>query len=399
MVKRFFAVLLLLLAAAPYIWADNSISIDMSLYNTVMQTRDTTGEPYWAYGIAGTGALSFKSTGNSNVRADLALDFTYPDISGVPVISLRKAYVKAKFPSFKLTVGKTRLAWGDGFVFNSGDVIFGSITPDVNLIGSEVRTETAWLTSMNIPLGRFSFAEILVKAPDMIYDMTTGIPVGMGKLEDLGIGARVYSKIGGLKVDVGYYFDGTDHTYDIKFTDTVETINVEAFQRSYISLQGNIGPDVYLNGSLAIPVGAGDNMENIILDSLNFSFGLFHMIEIGYNNSMTLRLESIFFPYLNWGEEDGPAGSYAFYLYPELAFTIGQNWNLSLRSIFSPVDLSAMISGGFSWNVFQGFNLLGYANFNIGDGNDTFSWSKSTWIPGIDTVDGISILFGIQYIY
>ncbi|MBB6482609.1 hypothetical protein [Spirochaeta isovalerica] len=420
MVKRLFPVLLLL-AAAPFLSAENNITIDMTLYNTVMQSREvnpgtegyhdaggtwvppvlpSVGDKYWAYGMAGTGALSFKSTGNANVRADFALDFSYPDISGIPVITLQKAYVKAKFPSFRLTVGKTRLGWGDGFVFNSGDVVFGSISPNVNLVGSEVRTETAWMTSVNIPLGRFSFIELLLRAPEMIFSGTT--PVGLGNVLDLGAGGRVYTKLGDLKVELGYYFDGTDTIdYDIIVTDGDESLTIPAFQRPYFSIQGNLGADFYLNCSLAIPFAAGDDLADIIKDTWNISFGLFHMVEVGYGNSLTFRVESVFLPFLDWREDAGSAGTYALMLYPEIAFAYGQNLNFSLRSVFSPIDLSAMLTAGFSWNVFEGFNLLGYTNFFIGDGDDTFSWNKDNdvWELGVDMVDGVSVMVGVQYIY
>lgn len=424
MVKQFISVLLLLLAAVPFINAENIISIDMELYNSFMRTREvitgtpgyyadpntpsgwvpevptTTGDSYWAYGIAGKVGLSFNSTGNRNVRAGLSVDFNYPDISGIPIITLQKAYIKAKFPSFRLTVGKTRLGWGDGFVFNSGDVVFGSTSPYVNLTGSEIRTETAWLTSINIPLGRFSFIEALVRAPDMMLSGTT--PVGMGEVKNLGLGVRIYTKIGGIKVESGYFFDGTDNSaYDINHTsaDLADDIFIKALHRPYVSFQGNIGPDFYLSSSLAIPSGDVNNLENVVKDTLNISFGLFHVQEVDYSNSLTFRLESMILPFLNWREDDGEAGSYALLLYPEISLAMGETMSVSLRSIISPIDLSAQITAGFSWNIFEGFSLLTYATFNGGDGNDTFSWSKDVWVPGVDMIDGVSVLAGINYIY
>lgn len=384
MVKRFLPVLLFL-AAVPFLIADNIISIDMELYNTVLRTRDLSFDPYWAYGLSGKGGLSFQSGGNRNVRAELAFDFNYPDSPGVPAITLQKAYVKSRFPSFRLTVGKTRLAWGDGFVFNSGDVIFGSTSPYVNLTASELRTETAWLTSVNYPLGRFSFLEALVKAPDMIPN------VGLGEAKDLGAGLRLYTKLAGIKVETGYYFNGTD--------DTVGAVSVDALHRPYFSLQGNFGPDFYINSSLAIPASDGNNLETVVKDTFNISFGLFHVQEVGYDNSLSFRLESVVLPFLDWNEADGVAGSYAMLIYPEITLALGQSMSISLRSIFSPIDLSAQFTAGFSWNVFEGFNLLSFATFNAGDGNDTFSWSKDSWNPAVDAIDGVSFMAGINYIY
>ncbi len=393
MVKRFFTVLLLLMAAVPLLMAENIISVDMELYNTVMKTRNASLESYWAYGIAGKAAISFKSTGNKNVRADLVTNIIFPDSSSIPIIILQKAYIKAKFPNFRLNLGKTRLGWGDGFVFNSGDVIFGSTSPYVNLTGSEIRTDTTWLTSINYPLGRFSFIEGLVVAPETNAS-------GLGKIQNSGAGFRLYTKAGGIKIETGYYFDGADKTsYDITYTNTTETLNIIALHRPYISLQGNIGPDWYINSSVAVPAYNSGIVESIVKDTFSISMGLFHMMEVGYNNSLSFRLESVVLPYLNWKEDQGVAGSYAILVYPEIAFGIGSTVSLSLRSIVSPVDLSAQITSGLSWNVFEGFNLLAFTTVNAGDGNDTFSWDKSTWIPGVDSIDGMSMMVGVSFIY
>lgn len=393
MVKKFFPVLLLLMAAVPLLMAENSISVDMQLYNTVMKTRNSSLEPYWAYIMAGKGALSFKSTGNRNVRADLAGDILYPDSSGIPGFILQKAYIKAKFPIFRLTLGKTRLGWGDGFVFNSGDVIFGSTSPYVNLTGSEIRTDTTWLTSVNYPLGRFSFIEGLVVVPGADAS-------GMMQIEDSGAGLRLYTKAGGIKIETGYYFDGTDKSlYDITYTNITETLDINALHRPYVSLQGNIGPDWYLNSSVAVPAFNSSIIESIVKDTFNISMGFFHMMEIGYNNSLSFRLESVILPYLNWKEDQGAAGSYAVLVYPEISFGMGSTVSLSLRSIVSPIDLSAQITSGFSWNIFEGYNLLAYTTINAGDRDDTFSWDKNSWTSGVDSIDGISMMVGVSFIY
>ncbi len=343
--------------------------------------------------MAGKGAVSFKSTDNKNVRADLAGDILYPDSSGIPGFILQKAYIKAKFPRFRLTLGKTRLGWGDGFVFNSGDVIFGSTSPYVNLTGSEIRTDTTWLTSVNYPLGRFSFLEGIIMVPET--DVS-----GMRQIEDSGAGLRLYTKAGGIKIETGYYFDGKDKTsYDITYTNTTETLKINALHRPYISLQGNIGPDWYLNSSVAIPLSNSNILESIAKDTFNISMGLFHLMEVGYNNSLSFRLESVLLPYLNWIEDAGVAGSYAILVYPEIALGWGSTVSLSIRSIISPIDLSAQITSGFSWNVFEGYNLLAYTTVNAGDGDDTFSWDKSDWVPGVDSVDGISMMVGVSFIY
>ncbi len=392
MVKRFIPVLLLF-AAVPFLMAENRISIDMELYNTVYRTRDLSLNTSWAYGIAGKGSVSFKSMGNKSVRADLVTDITFPDSSGIPLIILKKAYIKAKFPSFRVTLGKTRLGWGDGFVFNSGDVIFGSTSPYVDLTHSEIRGETAWINSLNYPLGRFSFVEGVVKIPDPGN-------LGLGEIEDSGAGLRFYTKAGGVKIEAGYFFDGTDiSSYDILYTGSTESINFTGLHRPYLSLQGNIGPDWYINSSAAVPFNNSKYTNSVLKDTFSISFGLFHMAEAGYNNSITLRLEASVLPFLSWDENIEGKNYYAILVYPEISLNLGTTVSLSLRSIISPVDLSAQITSGLSWNVFEGLNIITYTTVNAGDKNDTFAWSKSPWNSETDAVDGISIIAGIKYIY
>jgi hypothetical protein len=384
MVKRILTLLLVAAAGSSVLSGENAISVDTSLYNTVMRTRDASSDPYWAYGIAGTGELSFKSTGSSDVRADFSLDIIYPELNGQPLLSIQKASIKAKFPDFRITVGKNRLSWGEGFVFNSADVIFGSTSPDVSLIGSELRTETTWLTSVNYPLGRYSFVEALVKAPDFNGSY-------MGKIEDSGAGVRVYTKAGGIKVEAGYYFDGTDSD--------VQDNSVSGLHRPYVSFQGNIGPDWHLSSSVSFPAMDGGIVESVALDTFSISGGLFHLQEAGYNNTLTFRVEAVVFPFLNWSEDSGTRGSYSLLIYPEIALGLGQNVSLSLRSIISPVDLSAMITLGYNWNIFEGFYILANAVIYAGDGDDTYSWSRTDWDASLDSIDGISFLTGVQYIY
>ena len=61
-----------------------------------------------------------------------------------------------------------------------------------------------------------------------------------------------------------------------------------------------------------------------------------------------------------------------------------------LRNFVSPIDLSAQLSAGVNWNVFQGVELLAYLSGQVGDEDDLFHWDK----PG-----GIELTAGVQYIY
>lgn len=388
--------------------AEGSLTMDYQVLNTVMRTRaidyiyndgsligSEVGDAYWGYTTSGTAGMAFKSSGNRNVKAEVSFDFNFPeyDYTGtgyaLPIITLDKAYVKARFPLFRLTAGKTRLGWGDGFVFNSGDVIFGSTSPYVDLTASEIRSETKWLTAVNIPLGRFSFIDILAATPEA----DTAAGKLLGDVEDISAGGRIYTKAGGIKIEAGYMLRGDGD---------------ESLHRPYLGLQGNLGADWYLAASAALPAEGNpseDELTESFEESFNISFGLFHLQELNRVSSMTFRLESLVMPYMEW-EEQTPADTteipdYALLLYPEIVYIPADTVSISLRSIVSPLDASAQITAGVSWNVFQGFSLLGYATINAGEETDTFAFERDddVWRVGTDSIDGMAFSAGVSYIY
>jgi len=392
---------MLIAAAAPVqLHAEGDVSLEYTLQNTILRTRalvyetDGTfkeaGDQYWGYAVSGTAGLSYESTDTRNIKGDLTFDFNLPEVEAttgaeVPTITLKRAYVKARFPSFRLTAGKTRLGWGDGFVFNSGDVIFGSTSPYVDLTAAEVRTETKWLTAVNIPLGRFSFIEALVVPPPS--DLLGGRIAG--DITATSGGGRLYTMIGNTKLETGYMFRGDGD---------------EPLHRPYIGLQGNFGPDWYLAGSVALPAVNGD-IESTVEESFNVSFGLFHLQQLNRVQSLSMRLEGLVLPLQEWEEttaqtpEEMP--TYGILLYPELTYIPGDTLQVSLRSVISPVDLSVQMTAGVSWNVLQGFTLNGYATVNLGGPSDTFAWDRDTdlWRPEADYINGIAVTAGFEYIY
>ena len=399
MVRKILCALALLLAAAPFLPAEGALSLDFSFDNGFIRTReidyaDPLGpivkDPYWGYGAGGSAGLSFKSLDKTNVRGDLSFAFNFPEQdpgigTAIPIITLKKAFIKARFPWFRLTAGKTRLGWGDGFVFNSGDVIFGSISPYVDLTAREIRSETGWLTAVNVPLGRFSFIEGVVLPPE--GDAAAGRV--LGNITETSGGGRIYAKITGIKAEAGYFYEGEEFP----------------LHRPYLGLQGNLGIDWYLAASAAVPQDKDEDRKEYTRDTFNISCGLFHLQKTGYSGSMSFRLEGLIMPWGEWEEsspekpEDIPV--YGILLYPEITYLPAETVSLSLRSVFSPVDMSARITAGTSWNVFQGFSLVCFGTFNAGGGRDTFPWSKEAdlWQPGVDFMDGIGFTAGVRFIY
>ncbi|AEV29989.1 hypothetical protein SpiGrapes_2213 [Sphaerochaeta pleomorpha str. Grapes] len=295
----------------------------------------------WTQALVSSGTLSFKSKNAGNVRGEIAL--TYPPTTKVADAYIKKAYLKAKFPSFRLTMGKTRLSWGDGALFNAADILFGSSSTTVDLTQSELRSDTKWLVSANIPLDSFSFVEVVT------------MPSTGENVSDISLGGRIYTTFGSLKLESGY----------ARVRESATNIH-----KGYISLQGNVGADWNLSSSVGIK-GAEDIDWNI-------TGGLFYLKYLENDKVLTLRLEFLARPLgtWNWGPVANDA-SCPLLIYPEITYAPRSNLAFSLRSIISPFDLSAMTTFATSWNVFEGFSLIGYVSAKTGDAGDLFSW-KST---------------------
>jgi hypothetical protein len=384
---KYVLTLILFYISTFFLWADNSLSVTMELYNALYQ-----GEEEWLYAGTGTATLDVKAARNPNVQGTVAAEFLPIDLyeSGSPStetsLDLKKAYVKARFPVLRITVGKTRLSWGDGVVFNAGDLLFGSLNPLLDLTQQELRSDTAWLTAVNVPLGQFAFVEGVVLPPGIDQENAEA-----GELTKASIGGRTYFTLLNTKVELGYLYKGEEKVdYDV------------IGHRPYISLQGNIGPDWYMSSSAAFPTDAQkeNGTEMDWKESWNISFGLFHLQEINRNNTLSLRLESLWFPYQSWDEETPRDTVYGVFLYPELTWQQGNSLTYSLQSVISPLDDSAMITGGAGWNIYQGLTLQAYLTFFAGEKSDTFAWDRgNAWQDDQDKVNGVSVMTGLRYTY
>ena len=303
-VKNLFYLIFLLILPA-FLCGEPNISMSLELNNAVYRGKDD-----WFYAGTGEAGLNLKSPRDPNVQGALVLDFVPVDLTGgsssvsYSYVDIKKAYVKTRFPGMRMTLGKTRLAWGDGIVFNSGDILFGSLNPLLDLTRQELRSDTAWLTALNIPLGPFAFVEGVVLPPG--YDLSDPSGAGIGDISQASAGGRVYFTLFNTKVEMGYLYKGEEKV-------AIDVIG----HRPYVSIQGNIGPDWYMATSAAFLTDRqkSEGSEADWEDSWNLSFGLFHLHEVNRSNTLSLRLETLWFPYQNWEEEAPRDSIYGLYLY------------------------------------------------------------------------------------
>ncbi|MBJ2356800.1 hypothetical protein [Sphaerochaeta sp. S2] len=371
MVKKSLLLSLILYIGMTLSAAENPV-VEMQLLSAISYTPNTS---QWNETMAPALSLSISSGRSGNVRGEVVLKTPNPMLFSTASTSdiyeeiLHKAYFKARFPSVRLTAGKTRLSWGDGMLFNAGDVLYGSNDTSVTLTQSELRSETGLLVSLNYPLGFFSFAEaVVLPSPDM-------------QIEHMGGGARLYTTVQETKVEAGY----------------LTSYESERLHKPYISLQGNIGPDWYLSSSLAIPQ-SGDIGEET-LDSWVITGGLFHIQYLENDKNVSLRLEFLTRPAGNWKLESQSDADCPLLLYPEVVYTPSSSLSWSLRTIISPLDLSFNATLGVNWAVLEGFSLLGFLSAPVGEKDDLFSWKGKVPSPYGPKDGSISLSLGASWIF
>lgn len=326
--------------------------------------EDTTEE--WSYGGSGSADLSVQSTGSRDVRGELSLNFIPMD--NLTLVNLDKASLKVQFPSLRITMGKTRIGWGDGQVFNAGDVLYGSLDPSVDLTADEARDDTALLTLVRYSMGR-NYLEAIVMPATSEIDPTDTDSAEETTITQTSAGGRYVSSLGGGDLELGYLCKGQEKT-DGDVTG----------HRPYLSLHGYGEVDWYGSASLAVPFENGDWEENT-RETVNISAGLFRQFGLGYSGTLSARLEALLYPWGEW-EEQAEADSYGLYLYPELVFEWGK-MSVPVMAVLSPVDQSGQLTIGADWNVYQGFSFQGFASAALGGDNDTFHGENFSLMGGM----------------
>lgn len=337
--------------------------------------------------------LTFSSRGAGETKGLVALDFKAGD---AVLLDLKKAWMKARLDPVRLTLGKTRLSWGEGAIFNAGNVIFG--TTAVDLSAEDLRDDNAWLAALTVPLGDFSFIEAVALPPDppLAAMLANGVnpaapdPV-FGSWEHCSAGSRFYTKLGEVKVEAGYLWAGKSTT----------DASVEAAHKPYLSLQGNFLFDWHASTSARVLPQEG-GADAFSVEDWTISAGLYtqwSIPAIGEEGSgestlgtLAFRLEASVRPYESWEARTiaaAPASPaslvsggvslespYALLVYPELSWKTSTVYAF-LRSLISPIDLSARIALVVQWAPLQGFKIIGSVSAQAGEDEDLFGWNRS----------------------
>ncbi|QEN04631.1 hypothetical protein EW093_07915 [Thiospirochaeta perfilievii] len=329
----------------------SEVDIDASLNGVLGVTRDNSGD-FTSSSLA-SGSLTIKSTNSSDVKSQLTLDFL--SYRSVGTLSISKAWIKFRFPLFRVTLGKNRITWGEGAAFNAGDVIFDDyIDPikqnleEVDLTADELRSVNRTLAQVIFPLGRFTYTELIylpydfLSTDDLSVIATGATPVEKG-FESHSYGGRFVTRLGGIKLETGYIYNGD-----------------RGVHKPYISINGTSGVDYHLSSSINIQNGNSD--FDLWKESLKISSGAFYIFDFEDDKTLTLRLESQIKPFGDW-ELD------ALELYPELSLVPNDEISLFLRGIINPLDFTLKSTFGLNWKTYQGFSIGSFISSNITSNN------------------------------
>jgi hypothetical protein len=309
------------------------------------------------------GRVTLQAAASRDVKALLEADVSLtpggnPDFT----LSLPRAYVKVRFPWFRLTAGKTRLSWGSGFLFDAGDAIFGHLPMISDLSAADLRDRTAWLVSPYVAMGDFSFIEgvFLPFMPVLPSPVPVAAPP-LVSIESVSAGARAVLGLPGFTLEAGYLYDGERNLH-----------------KPFLSLQGSLYFELYGAVGISIPDDAAswDDMK----DSLELSCGLFRTFDLEDWGNLSVRAEAGFVPMGEWEEADGglpPASlGYGASAFLEVAYSPLDTVSLSVRSILSPVDASGVGMLTVSWIIYQGLTLSGNVFLMFGDTDDVYGWDR-----------------------
>jgi hypothetical protein len=370
--KKFLTTLFLVFLALP-LHAEVRLSIKTEFYNTF---TTLSGLDDWRYFQSGTAGVAFQNKGSRLVRGELSLDFDETGGSSHS-ITLKRLYIRPSFGNVLVSLGKTRSTWGAGFAFNAGDLIFGSDSVDFDAKADDPRTETAWLTNAEIPLGDFSFLEIIA--------LPGNVDEGeLPPLKKASAGARISVEVGDFNIQTGYLYRG----------DLIADLGSEG-QRAFLSLEGISPINWHLSSSTT--TGLGGLSTETIKQSWMITGGAFYDHTVNYDKTLSWQVEFLLKPFASFEVDVVPSDSdqdqaavYGLYLYPSISFAPRGNLVYSLNSVISPIDLSANTTLGVNWNIYEALSLQAYYSVQSGESGDVFHIDK----PG-----GMSCTIGAKYTY
>lgn len=338
MVKRCISLCVIFLAIQP-VFADLAVGADISVALVGAKRKN---QEISTFGGAHA-QLSFKSVGNNNLKSQLHL--TFSTMRSLSFVTIDKAFIKFRFPSIRVTLGKNRISWGDGIAFNAGDVLFDDYgaNKELDLTADELKSLNRTMVLLSVPLGRFTFLEGIYLPYDFFSDTDLGA-IAAGKtpsqtaISKNSFGGRFVTRLAGIKLETGYVYNGFLQNH-----------------KPYVSFNGTLLADYHLSASTTIA-----HTQPAVKDwdtHLTTSAGIFYPFYFANDHTLTTRVEAHIKPFAKWHSE-------TLLLYPEITFIPNEELSLFVRAIINPIQTAIKNTIGLNWKTYEGFTISSFITNN-----------------------------------
>lgn len=377
-------VLLILLAVMCFLFspfalaADAELTADSSFFSIAEFDNDFNPE------LSGLGRIHLGTaySGNRNLKGELEVQGVFPVSSAEPPslsdssLSVSKAYLKARFDDIRLTAGKAPISWSDGLVFNAGDRVLDISMANTELAASEISDTYLFQNTVSWYFSGFSFLEgILLPGSSLNTDSAEFAAGARGQFIPGSGGSSV-------KLESGALFQDTGGNGSL---------------RAYASVQGNLEVDYFLG--VYSSASLEKNFTDQVYRNMGITTGFYTSIPIGFRDMISIRAEGEILPDGIWEKRDNGLEENSYYglqLYTDISYPADSSMDLMLRSMISPIDLSALLIPGVIWKPMEGFSLIGTASLALGSLEpEVYGFSQA----GVDEMPRMTFSLGTELKY
>lgn len=320
-----------------------------------------------------SGELDFQSSASAGVRGRLTMTAMLLSVNGAALarFDITRLFIRANLPLFdgfvpRLSVGKNNIAWGKGAFFNAGNLFFGKAGAQGLLGGvtALARNETEWLALLYIPFGALSFAEAAASIPLPAFSVVATpqgelmLPTPVEAGSGASYGARLSGNFDAFAAELAWHYSGADDKQEFS-----------------CSVSGALGDtELYGSYALALPY-----------DRARITGGLLAVNFAPMLDSTSFRLEALVQPEASWeqkeltDEERLDGYPYGVHIFADVSVGLGTAV-LTARSLYSPIDSSALFSLTLLWKPYQGLWYYFGGSINAGSEGALYeSWKTGSW--------------------
>ncbi|NIZ47638.1 hypothetical protein PVA44_06920 (plasmid) [Entomospira nematocerorum] len=284
----------------------------------------------------------------AQMRVEVTPEFT--QIGLTSNFGFYRAFWRANFGShFRMTLGKAPITWGRGYYYNTGDLFFSASSSGITLSSDNFRDNARWLLNFYIPLGRFSYIEVVGATGSgagsiVSIDNTTGSVTPMQ-----GDSFHYRNLAGGIRAQ--FQWLGVQTELATAYLGEKESL------RHALTLSGGIAQtlDWYLGARYDW------NPQQQIATKEKFELSMGFSLPWTFQNRqrLTVALESIIRPFGKWQRyADAGVEDYGAEIFAQLTYQPISIMSLTTRVVFSPVDLSSYIFGEVAFYPIQDLSIF-----------------------------------------